>query len=278
MSIVKEVVRKLTDVIPNQLLYEAFTYDYHSGPYRALKVNSYLPLTEHIEDEVWRGRVYTDINSQSGQSMEIDLGGLVPKPYAHTRLGNLSGMIFHIPEDRRDGRNIISVIQGTSNIYNLGGNIANGVGQTSLMEGLASKMLNHVAGMPGLNTPPTVAYIGANNIIVYGNFVQYYTLRIRCEIENDPDLINFGRRSSNQLFLLMEQATKTMVFNRLALPVDQARMVGGFEIGRFREVLDGYSDADKLYQELLEEWGRVAHFNDNEDYFSHLNLISGGIG
>jgi hypothetical protein len=146
------------------------------------------------------------------------------------------------------------------------------------MEGLANKLLNHTAGMPGMTNAPTVAYIGGNNIIVYGNFVNYYTLRIRCEIENDPNLLNFGRRSSNHLYLLMEQATKMMIYQRLGLAVDQAKMVGGFEIGRFREILDGYSDADKLYQEQLEEWGKVAIFNDNEDYFSHLNLISGGVG
>jgi hypothetical protein len=32
MSIVQEVIRKLTNTIPNQLLYEAFTYDHQSGP------------------------------------------------------------------------------------------------------------------------------------------------------------------------------------------------------------------------------------------------------
>jgi hypothetical protein len=277
MSIVQEVIRKLTNTIPTQLLYEAFTYDYHSGPYRQLKMNNYLPLTTHIEDDVWLGMVYHDINSRAGQSMEVDLGGLTPKPYVHTRLGNLTGMVFHVPSERRDNRNIISVRQGSNNIYNLGGNLFSGASQSTLMEGLLGKMLDHTAGMPGMTLAPTVAYLGGNNILVYGNYVNYYSLRIRCEIENDVDLLNFQRSTSNDLYLLMEQATKMMIFQRLALPVDQAKMVGGFEIGRFREILDGYSDADKLYQEQLEEWGKVAHFNDDEDYQIHLNLISGGL-
>lgn len=279
MSIVKRTIRKLTNTIPIQLLNEAFSYDYHLAPTRQLKLTSHLPIETHIEDEVWTGMVYHDINDMAGQSVEIELGGITPKPYVHTRLGNISGMVFHVPEHLRDGRNILSVTAASSNLYNVGGNIAPGAnyGRTFL-DSLANKMLDHATGVQGQTTPPTIAYIGCNNILVYGNYLSLLTLRVRCDIENDINLSNFDRNASNAFYLLMEQATKMMIYNRLSIPIDQARLEGGFELGRFREILDGYSDADKLYQELLAQWPIVALFNDDEDYHSHLNLISGGVG
>lgn len=277
MSIVKTAISKLTNTIPIQLLTEAFTYDYLS-PYRKLKDNSYLPLETHIEDEVWSGLVYHDINNEAGQSLEIDIGGISPRPYSHTRLGSLSGLVFHVPESRRDGRNIISISTSSTNMYNLGGNISpNNTGRT-LFENLSNKLLDHTVGVSGVTTPPTLAFLGGNNILVYGNYLMFNSLRVRCELENDKNLQNFQRNYANKFYLLIEQATKMLIFNRLALHIDQAKISGGFELGRFRDIVDGYSDADKLYQEQLEEWGKVALFNDDEAYLTHLNLISGGIG
>ena len=58
--------------------------------------------------------------------------------------------------------------------------------------------------------------------------------------------------------------------------MDKGRLEGGAELGRFREVIDSYSDAEEQYQDyLLNTWQKVAFMNDRESYERFTKMMIG---
>jgi hypothetical protein len=62
-------------------------------------------------------------------------------------------------------------------------------------------------------------------------------------------------------------AVKAYLYNKLIVPINSGYLSGGQELGMFKSVLEGYSDAEENYQTYLKEiWGQVAFMNDTSRY------------
>jgi hypothetical protein len=66
------------------------------------------------------------------------------------------------------------------------------------------------------------------------------------------------------------------VYNELVIETDMARLVGGMELGRFREILDGYADAEQNYKDYREKWGKIVQMSDQMSKERYLRMIIGG--
>jgi hypothetical protein len=99
---------------------------------------------------------------------------------------------------------------------------------------------------------------------------------LRCILANDEDYNNLQMRSVLAFCKLVELAVKAYIYNEYIVRIDMAFLSGGQEIGRFKEVVDTYSDSELAYEEYLKNvWTKVAFMNDPETFTKLLKLQIG---
>ena len=100
---------------------------------------------------------------------------------------------------------------------------------------------------------------------------------LRCVLANDENLGNIQLRSYKHFSQLVEYAVKSYIYNELIINLDQGELQGGQTIGVFKEIIQGYSDAEQNYKDYLTDvWEAVAFMNDSEGYSRYVRLILGG--
>ena len=101
-----------------------------------------------------------------------------------------------------------------------------------------------------------------------------------CILEMDDQLSNIRPRSIPFFSQLITLAIKGYIYTRLTIDVDKARLMGGADLGQYRQVLDTYQDAWNTYYDLLrEKAGKILYMNNGENMSIHLRyLISGSRG
>ena len=102
-------------------------------------------------------------------------------------------------------------------------------------------------------------------------------LYLRCFLENDADFNNLRSTILQRFSEMCLLAVKAYIYNTLKIKIDQGQMVGGINVGAFREVVDSYSDAHQMYHDfLLNKWKRLAIFNDPMAKKRHVRILMGG--
>lgn len=56
-------------------------------------------------------------------------------------------------------------------------------------------------------------------------------------------------------------AVKSYVYNTLFVPVDRAYVEAGFEISSIKSIIDGYSDSEQRYREMLDQFAGGAQLD-----------------
>lgn len=102
-------------------------------------------------------------------------------------------------------------------------------------------------------------------------------MSLYCILENDQAINHLKPKSIAFFKQLVLLAVKAYIYNELILEIDQARLVGGHELGKYREIVESYADADEMYNEKLTEiMGVVFFLNDEEQATRHIRLMLGG--
>jgi hypothetical protein len=84
-------------------------------------------------------------------------------------------------------------------------------------------------------------------------------------------------RSYRPFCRLVELAVKAYIYNDQVIEVDIGKIRGGQEIGKFKEIVEEYKDAEEQYQEFLATtWQKVAYMNDNETFNRFVRSLIGG--
>jgi hypothetical protein len=75
----------------------------------------------------------------------------------------------------------------------------------------------------------------------------------------------------------VEYAIKAYVYINLDIRMGRSFLSGGQDLGRFRDVVDGYADANELYETFFEEsWRKIAIFSDDQAHKRHMKMVTGG--
>lgn len=228
-------------------------------------------MSSRILNSVLRPRVFIDCDLIGGTEAYVRLEGLgFDRPNDFTT-------IYRIPKDRTQGRVITAVLNITFNdptgtsYYGL----STGCQSTQLMA-LAQGLVDTAGTIP-VTTTSTVQLIGENVVMVKDTTLLPSTTFLRCILANDETMSHLQLRTYRQFSKLVELAVKAYVYNELVINVDIAELYGGHALGRFKEIIDGYADANELYETYLrEKWQRISLMNDAESYGRFLRLVVGG--
>lgn len=228
-------------------------------------------VDEHILSEVIRPRVLVDCNLVGGTEVFIPLDG-VPVSRSSDYIS-----VYRIPKDKTQGRSIMSVSNITfSNptaIANYG--IAAGC-QNSAMLQAGQAAMDAMGSIPVTSTAQ-VCLIGENVVMVRDTVTLPANIYLRCTLANDENMSHIQLRSFRHFCNLVVFAVKAYIYNEYIIEMDRGELFGGHEIGRFKEIIDSYQDAEELYQTyLVEKWTKVAFMNDHETATRFLRLQIGG--
>lgn len=265
MNPIQKAISDLHQRIPKAILERAFIKNTVFGG-----IHTPVSIDYRIREEVINARVIPDCNLVGGTEVTISLQHIEP-----VFIDNYN-MVYKIPKELTQNRTISRVVN-----VSFGQHGSIGAMNSAFMEG--SAMLDAADGLMSSHTPikltssAYVSLIAENTILVRDTMRMPGQVYARVVLEADENFSHLKPSSIMDFSKLVEFATKAYIYNNLIIEIDQAELNGGAPLGRFREIIDGYSDAEQLYQEHFNEtWRKVTLFNDPEQFKRHLKLISGG--
>ncbi len=265
MSAIQYAMDQICLEIPPQILKVAFVPPSRFGNYRAP-----VGYEVGIREKVIYGRCMRDANLQGGREVYIPLIGLQPEYEDTFRI------IYRIPDELLNGCDIITPMNITFGEGTIMGTTNMGMSGSSPMLDAASGVLSSAMPIPVVSTA-YVRMLGRNVVMVEDNMSIPRNIFLKAIVSYDSDLSTINPRSWHRFAKLCVLGTKAWIYNNVDIDMDEGQIQGGFSLGRFRDRVLEYADAETLYQEAKnKEWSRVATFNDPERKKRHLKLISGG--
>lgn len=215
-------------------------------------------LDKRIIDEVIASRILMDLNLIAGKRTRMELLAqwrvMVDEPEFSLITGSTYDATYYlIPPQNREYRNIASV-ECISSDYTFSNPVTTGVG------GNAMNIGNTVSSLAGAaldsrtlyNYPmmPQATLEGQNLIRVYPNMYAD-GLILECKLEYDSEFTNMNQNVTYHMRNLVVNAVKTYVYNRLLIEIDSSEVVGGMNLGAFKEKVLSYEGEAAFYDELL---------------------------
>lgn len=265
MNPISRAIQEIKFKIPDQLLQAAFT---NRKLWERVGPDT---ITENIKAAVIRPRVMVDADIVGGTEVLIRLEGfMTSRPDDFTS-------IYRIPKSVTQNRSIMSVLNVTFNdptgIAYYG--MATGCQSTQMMA--TAQGLLDAAGTIPVTSTASVQLIGENVVMVRDTTILPANCYLRCMLASDENMSHLQLRTYRHFAKLCELAVKAYIYKTLVIDVDVAELYGGHQLGRFREVLDSYSDSEELYDTYIKEvWTKVSHMNDREQYTRTLRMVIGG--
>lgn len=228
-------------------------------------------LDEQIMNEVIRPRVYIDSNLVGGAEIIVPMNGLGGEEVGTT------DMVYRIPKSLTNNRTIMSALNITyvdAQSMAAAGNYATcGV---SAEQSAMQNLLDAVAPMPMISTG-RISIIGENVIFIKDSIRIPSNSYLRCVVGHDEAMSHLQPRSYRAFAKLVELAVKAYIYTEYELEMDMAELRGGHNLGKFKDIIERWADANELYETyLIEKFQKVQFQNDSQSMNRFLRLGAGG--
>lgn len=274
MDPITVAINNVKHSVPREILTQAFMpkrYD----PTRRVRYQDNVfaaSIDELIRRVVVEGRVAIDVNLLSGTEMVLPLHHAVRE---HIDPWNV---IYRFGSDVTGGRQITAVYEVLYSVTaGLNGNNVSGQQMQRSSQYLknARDILN---ASVGVNTASTayVQLVGQNTVLV--NDVNQMIVHggLRCRLSHELNFNDIKPVYYHAFGELIQLATKAYIYNTLVIDLDEGAIKGGASLGRIREIVDQYADANQMYMEYLNtKWQRIGLMNDTEAYRKVMKLALG---
>lgn len=229
-----------------------------------------ISMEHRIREEIIEGRIMPDLDIIGGSTTYIPLDYPVRAEYVDPYT-----TIYYIPDSHTQNRPIVQLFDihyGVLGYQNAG---FSGQYNTSAMGNEIRKVLDSATKVSVAQTS-YIGLINHNTIMVRFIFNPSATAYLSCRLGNDDELLNLRPTSFPLFARLVEQAVKAHCFNELNIPMGEAQLSGGQQLGVFSDVVREYANANELYDEMLNPMQKVLrNFNDPEGRRRHLRTVTG---
>lgn len=228
-------------------------------------------LEEQILNEVIRPRVYMDCNLVGGTEVIVPLNGLIAEEV------NTTDIVYRVPKSLTNGRTIMSVKNITymdAQSMAAAGNFATcGV---SAEQTAMQSLLDAVSPLPMISTG-RCSIIGENVVYVKDSIRVPSNSYMLCVVAHDEAMSHLQPRSYMAFSKLVEYAVKAYIFTEYELEMDMGELRGGHSLGKFKDIIDRFSDANELYDDYLrEKFQKIQVQNDTLQMNRLIRLKTGG--
>lgn len=257
MNPIERAIAEAKWQIPMEILNRAFAPKAIFGRATALNIDSV------IRSKVIDARVKVDCDLVGGTQLDIPLRNIHPEqvplpsgtPYSWS-------LVYHIPMTLTQNRQISRVLWIANTISPISGTYTYASYNGSALGNAAMGVMQSQAPIPSMSTA-RVDIIAPNTVMVSDTNQWPYDATMRCFVENDPDFTLLPAGAIRPFCKLCILAIKAYIYNALIIQMNTAEITMGQELGRFKEVVDGYADSNQLYDEYLAgTWAEVAIFSD----------------
>lgn len=268
---IKKAIDEIKYDIPKEILNQVFFSPMMRLSMRSLNYAS--SLDDQIINNVIRPRVLVDCDLVGGTEIFVSLEGL-PADRVDTYL-----TVYNIPKDRTQGRSIVNV----SNVSYLSASLMTAVpgfqphspGSVTPLNVAGQALFDSVNTVPVMSTA-RVRLIGENTVLIQDIMPPLGHGYMRCTIANEEDMGNIQMKYIHGFCELCILACKAYIYNEYVVTLDKGQLNGGMELGKFREIIDSYSESNKEYREYLRtKWRKLAFMNDREKHSRLLKLKAG---
>lgn len=275
MNAIQYALSNLKFTIPRPILEKVFLSTGVSW-----RQTSQTNVDEQILFNVIRARVLIECNLIGGTKESIPLEGLVQeRPMDNTT-------VIHIPKSRTQGRSINSVLSvgflspgaltGWAGANSLGASGPQAQTDNSALMTLAQGVVAAYDRIPMVSTS-RVQLIAENTILIKDSFSLPANSYLNCVLANDENMNTLQLRSYRPFAKLVEFAVKAYIHNELIVQLDQGELQGGASLGVFKEIVQGYSEAEQNYQDHMGDvMEAVMLMNDMPSYEKMIKLTIGG--
>lgn len=266
MNVIQKAIDDVKFIIPPPILAAVF-----NPKHRAWRAQS-VSIDTQIRNLVIRPRVFVDCNLAGGKEIKVPLNGLTPD------FVNQFTTVYRIPKERTQGRSIMSVLNVTYTDPNMQAGFGGSFGDcgVSAVGSMTTALMNASAPIPNVSTS-SISIIGENVIEVLDSQRLPAYGYLRCIIAHDENMSHLPPRSYRSFCKLVEYAVKAYIFNNYVVEMDMAELSGGVALGRFKEIVDGYQDANELYETYrIEKWDKIAKMVDRDSFDRQIKSIFGG--
>lgn len=271
MDILAYSLKRIRQSIPREILNLAFgSRRYNPARQEYYRDNSGgTSIDAAINDRVLIGRLATEVNLCSGVEATLDLRG-VPREKV-----DLASWVYRIPDSLTGGR-LITAVYGVTF-----GNRNGFYDRDSYMQG-SSPLLDRTRAVLDSYSPvvdnntPYVRTLGHNVIIVEDVLASNQEGRLHCQLTHEPNFGNIKPAYYNKFGEMAVLAAKAEIHTSLVIDLDEGQIKAGSALGRIREIVDNYADADTMFHEFLRtRWKVSAIINDDKRY---EKIIKMGMG
>ena len=232
---------------------------------------TFVSLDHRIRSEVLEPRVIVDINLQGATTTHIPLQSGFTREQTDPFI-----FVYAVPEELTQGREIVQVfsIHFTPMSYQaypavIGSN-------NSAISNANLEVLDAALKRPPIQTS-YLNIVGRNTIAVrYIHRPSFAFAFLKCRLSNDEGLTTIRAQAMRDFAEMCVLATKHYSYNKLDILIDQGQLMGGMNVGTFRERVSEYRDANDLYREALNKWQGISVLNDPESRRDHFRLITLG--
>lgn len=262
MNPITKALDEIRFSIPAQILDEAFIG-------RDLRnVTSMVSLETRIRETVLEPRVFVDMDIKGGTEAFIPLD----THNVTTQQTDPYTAIYHISDDVTQGRPIVQVysIHFAALGYQNAGMALNYT--ESAMSGQLRRVLDSARQTP----PAMTSYlnlIAHNTVMARYVYLPFTTAFMRVRLGNDNALSHIRAQMIPYFANLCVLAVKAYIYNHMTVIMDQGQLSGGQMLGTFREVIQGYADANEMYREELRQLPKQSVLNDPEAMRRHVRSI-----
>lgn len=226
------LINKIKQQIPYGILAKAFKPEFPIGT---------IPVSiDHIiKKQILNDWVLQDTNVVSGIESVVDISGIYPQSV------NL-GQVYDIGYGPTAGKDIMSVLSV-------------GYGVNAITVGSPSIASSY--SEPYVASTSRIEIVGQNVVYMEG-YISLTLSNLRCILSNDKDFANIPTKTLTQLSKMVILATKAYIYNNLRLELYNAQVQNGVDLGAMMSVIDTYSDAQSMYDEMLESWFVISALGD----------------
>jgi hypothetical protein len=250
---IDHVMTRITYTIPMELMTLAFA--------KYLKIqNRGVSVPQLIETHVIRGRVLKDCNLMGGNYKDIilryDYMEKVLPVYAGYGL-DINYSLYRIPAEERENLPISEVIHLTY--------------PGPAVAGMPPAQMNFGATVGTLAAAALDSQTFGTSIVrpipelLSGDLVRLVPAQyngnewvLKCRLAYDDQFTSLNSSAIEVLAELCLAAMKHYIYVNLSIAIDRSVVEMGFDIGRIREFVDEYKEAEQRYKELLKDFSGTA--------------------
>jgi hypothetical protein len=263
MNPISKAMDEIIWEIPPQILQQVFVTQ------EMATCGELISMETRIREAVINPRVLVDIDlyGMTEDFIPLDLP-------VQTRYIDPYTVVYQIPDEMTQNRPITQAYSIHFGIvgYQAGGQALNYT--ESSMGSEARKVLDAAKRTPPAQTS-YINLIAHNTIMTRFVYLPYAAAYLRCRLGNDEALSTIRYTAIPDFAALCVLAVKAYIYNTMRIPMDQAFLSGGQQLGSFSGAVLEWADCAQLYKDALKRWKKISIFNDPEARRRHLRSITG---